>query len=62
MSVVRLGSHKSMREVVGSMLGQEKEPPTNKNEFLLERHKRGGGSFLGRQSTRVKKKKNERSK
>jgi hypothetical protein len=56
MSVVRLGSHKAMREVVGSVLGQEKEPPTNKNEFLLERHK-GGRNFLGRRSTRVKNKK-----
>ena len=32
---------KLMREVVGSVLGQEKEPQTIKNDFSLERHKRG---------------------
>jgi hypothetical protein len=46
MSEVRLGSHKVMGEVVASVLGQEKEPHTNKNEFLLERHKKGGVTSL----------------
>jgi hypothetical protein len=31
---------------VGSVLGQEEEPATIKNEFLLERHKRGGVTSL----------------
>ena len=36
-----------MREVVGSVLGQEKEPQTiKKTNFPLERHKKGGITLL----------------
>jgi hypothetical protein len=44
MSEVRLGSHKVMREVVGSVLGQEKNLQLIKNEFSLEIYKGGRNS------------------
>jgi hypothetical protein len=44
MSEVRLGSHKVMREVVGSVLGQEKNLQLIKNEFSLEIYKGGCNS------------------
>jgi hypothetical protein len=42
-----------MRELVVSVLGQEKEPQQEKTKFSLERHK-GGRNSLGERSTRSK--------
>jgi hypothetical protein len=59
MSEVGWDHTKLMREVVGSVLGQEKEPPIKKANFPLERHK-GGHNSLGERSTRSKINPNER--
>ena len=37
---------KLMREVVGSVLGQEKEPQTIKNEFSIGETQKGGVTLL----------------
>jgi hypothetical protein len=44
---------------VGSVLGQEKEPQTNKKRIFHWRDTKGGRNFLGRRSTRGKIKKME---
>jgi hypothetical protein len=43
---------KLMREVVGSVLGQEKEPQTIKKRIFHWRDTKGGRNSLGERSTR----------